>query len=448
MRRKVSVWEHALVATTIAALVTVGMAPWTTASAAVPVPPGPPVMKKVALFVMPKTRASTDDAKVLQSVMRAELARMVGVRTVSGSGEPPMALSQLVIPSIETGYRALDARSFAAAQEAFEKAYRDVTTYSGPVDRRLLARILKGLGASRVMNGAGEDGDQALETCLNVWPNQQIGEYGWGLDLRTAFNEVQDRHASASPGGLEIEVEPEGAAVRVDGELKGFAPVEVKQLAAGRHWVEAQLDGYRWSGMFVEVPAGESAIHAIELETTAARPVFDQAMKQLEKGVARGQVAGPMADLQRTLGADIVLVLVVSQGKNAYVFEGWQREAGDPQKIARSIPDDAQFVAGVRTWLASLVRSQPMAEDSDLPLDQPPGTGISASGDLVINPDDEIFRTKKNQDDDSITGKWWFWTVLGGVTAGLIGGGYALLSGSDTGQGPSGNVVLQVNRLP
>jgi len=449
-RRSATPSQKLLVATMIAALVTplVGGAPWQASRAADPTPPGPPVIRKVALFVLPKTKTATDDAKVLQSVMRTELQRMVGVRAVSGSGEPPMALSQLVLPSIESGFRALDARSFQAARDAFEKAYREITTYGGPVDRRLLGRTLKGLAASRIMTGAGEDGDQTIDTSLNVWPSQQLGEWGWSLDLRTAFNEVQDRKAASSPGSLEIEVEPAGAAVRINGELKGFAPVEVKDLPAGRHWVEAQLDGYRWSSAFVEVPAGESAIHAVELETTAARPVFEQAMKQLEKGAAKGQVSGPMADLQRTLGADMVLVLVVGQARNAYTFEGWQREAGEPVKIARTISDDAQFTRTVREWVASLARTQPMADDSDLPLDQPPGVTALGSGDLVINPDDEIFRVKKSKDDDSITSEWWFWAIVGGATAGLVGGGYALLSGSDQGSGPSGTISLQVNRLP
>jgi len=448
MHRQASLRDKLLVTATTLSFLTSGVLAPTLARAADPVPPGPPTSRKIALFVLPKTRAAADDAQVLQSVMRAELARMVGVRPVSGSGEPPMSLAQLVVPSVETGYRALDARSFQAAQEAFEKAYRDITTYSGPVDRRLLARVLKGLGAARVMNGQGEEGDEVLATSLNIWPNQSIGEYGWGLDLRTAFNDVQDRKASLAPGSLDIEVEPAGAAVRVDGELKGFAPVEVKELPAGRHWVEAQMDGMRWSGMFVEVPSGESLLHSVELEPTAAKPVFDQAMKQLEKGAAKGQVAGPMADLQRTLTADTVIVLLVSQGKNAYVFEGWQRDAGEPERVSRSIPDDAQFVDGVRLWLASLARTQPMADDSELPLDQPPGVSVSGGGDLVIDPNDEIFRVKKGDDDDSITGEWWFWALVGGVTAGLVGGGYALLSGADEGSGPTGTMVLNVNRLP
>lgn len=444
MRERVTLFEKGIVAATLAAFV--GTMPLT-AFGAEPLPPGPPpTLRKVALFVLPKTKAAAGDAKVLQSVMRTDLSRLVGVRPVSGSGEPPMALSQLVIPQVETGFRALDKNDGAGALEAFEKAYRDTTQYRGPVDRRLLARVLKGLGAARIIQGQGQDGDEVLDTCLNVWPNQQLSEYGWTADLRAAFNDLQGRKSGQQNGSLEIEVDPEGAAIRVDGELKGFAPVTVGDLPPGRHWVEAQLDGYRWSGMFVEVPAGESAIHALELETTAAQQVFDASMRALEKGAAKGQVAGPMADLQRTLGADAIIVLVVGTNGRSYSFDGWQRETGEPQRVQTTVADDDQFAGNVRTWLASLMKTQPMADDSELPLDQPPQVDIN--GDLIIPPDIDIFPKVKKKKETSVTSEWWFWAVVGGVTAGLVGGGYALLSGTDSGSGPAGNITLQINRLP
>ncbi|MFO0747409.1 MAG: PEGA domain-containing protein [Myxococcota bacterium] len=447
MQRRVTMFEKGIVAATIAAFV--GAMPMSALAAAPapPVPMAPPVSKKVALFVLPKTKAAAGDAKVLQSVMRTDLGRLVGIRPVSGSGEPPMSLAQLLVPQIETGFRALDKNDGATANDAFEKAYKDVTQFRGPADRRLLARVLKGLGASRIMVGKGTEGDEALDACLNVWPNQQLNEYSWTADLRSAFNDVQSRKAGAQTGSLEVEVDPEGAAIRIDGELKGFAPVTVSGLAPGRHWVEAQLDGYRWSGMFVEVPTdGGSAIHALELEATAAQQVFETQVKALEKGVGKGQVSGAMADLQRTLGADIIIVLSVGTNGQTYAFDGWQRETGDPQRVQNNITDDDKFATNVRAWLASLVRTQPMADDSELPLDSPPQVDIS--DDIIIDPNDPIFRSAGKKHEESVTGKWWFWAVVGGVTAGLVGGGYALLSGTNQGSGPSGNIVLQVNRLP
>ncbi len=407
----------------------------------------PGATKRVAIFVFPKTKAAAGDAQVLQSFMRAELRKLVNVMSVAGQAEPPVPAKTLVLPSIETGFRSLNERNPSAAQDAFEKAYRDITQYKGAVDKRLLARALKGLGSAQIMNGS-PDGSDTLDTSLNVWPNQQISDYGWTLDLRTAFNELVNRRSQTSPGSIEIDTEPAGAAVRIDGELKGFSPVEVKDLTAGKHWVETSLDGYRWSAMFVEVPGGDGAIHSVELEPTPNKGAFDAAYKALERGIGKGQVNGPLADLARVTTADAVVALEVTPGQGNYTLSGFVRDGGEVRKLNVVVPQDAQIGENLRKFLASAINAQTAADDSELPLDGPPQTTVFNEGDVILDPDDPIFAEKKKADEDAVTSEWWFWVLVGGVTAGLVVGGIALFSGSDSGSGPSGNVVLNVNRLP
>lgn len=408
---------------------------------------GPSQTTRVALFVVPKNKSGAGDAQVLQSFMRAELRRLVNVMPVSGQGEPPAALKSLVLPSIETGFRSLNERNATGAQEAFEKAYRDATQYKGPVDKRLLARILKGLGAAQVMNGLPE-GSETLDTSLNVWPNQQIQDYSWTLDLRTAFNELVNRRSQLSPGSIEIDTEPAGAAVRIDGELKGFAPVEVKDLQAGRHWVEMTLDGYRPSQMFVEVPAGDAAITSVELDPAPNKGAFDAALKTLERGLGKGQVQGPMAELARVTTADAVVALEVESTPAGYALSGFVRQGGELKKIATVVAQDGSIGENLRKFLAGSLGVQTAADDSELPLDGPPQTTVFTEGDIIIDPNDPIFAKKEKKDDESVTGEWWFWAVVGGVTAGLVAGGIVLFGAEDGGSGPAGNVIVNVNRLP
>ena len=403
---------------------------------------------RVALIVLPKSKAGAGDAQVLQSFMRAELKKLVGVMSVAGQAEPPAAVKSLVLPSIETGFRLLNERNPSDAQDAFEKAYRDITQYKGAVDKRLLARVLKGLGASQVMNGMPE-GSDTLDTSLNVWPNQQLSDYGWTLDLRTTFNELVNRRAQLAPGSIEIDTEPAGAAVRIDGELKGFSPVEVKDLAAGKHWVETSIDGYRWSAMFVEVPTGETAIHSVELEPSPAKGAFDAALKAIERGLPRGQAGGPMGEMQRATGADAVIALEVSSTNSGYSLAGFVRsEGGTVKRVSTVVAQDGNIAENLRKFLAESLGVQTAADDSELPLDGPPQTAVFTEGDIILDPDDPIFAEKKKTEGDSVTSEWWFWALVGGVTAGLVVGGVALFGAQEEGTGPTGNVVLSVNRLP
>lgn len=446
MRSKMQGHRRGTMARMVAAVTTVAFLALVTRAPEVWAAPTP--LKRVALFLLPKGKTPVGDAKVLQSFMRAELGRLVGVMAVSGQGEPPAQLKPLVLPSIETGFRSLNERKSQAAEEAFTKAYRDISQYKAAVEKRLLARVMKGLGVSQILNGAVTDGQETLDAGLNVWPNQQLGEYGWTLDLRTAFNELVNRRTQLAQGSIEIDTEPGGAAIRIDGELKGFSPVEVKDLTAGRHWVESSLDGYVWSAMFVDVPAGDAAIHSVELDPIKEKGELDTALKALEKALPKGQVGPVTADLARITGASSVIVMEVTATAGGYTLSGFVRDGGEPQKIQTNIVQDGTVAATLRGFLAKVLSVQTAADDSELPLDGPPQASVFGEGDIIIDPNDPIFAKKEKKDDDSVTSEWWFWALVGGVTAGLVVGGVALFGAGDQGSGPSGNVILNVNRLP
>jgi hypothetical protein len=415
-----------------------GFAP--TASAAPPA-----TERKVALMVFPKGRFPAAEALLLENLLRAQLDRLVGVRAGGPGGEPERGIEALLAVSLESGFRALNERNGAAALENFERAWNLATAYEGPIAKRTMARVTKGYGAARVMLGEVEAGQQLMESSLNLIPDQQISEYGWTLDLRTAFNEVLERRASGVPGALDIDVLPEGAVVRVDGELKGFAPLQVTDLAPGKHWVETGADGHRWQGMFVEVPAGDSTIHAVELLPADGAKAILGAKSSIEKGLSRG--AG-LDEGQRAMKADAVIALEVSSTQSAYAFSGWVKDGSTaPRRLQVQLPRDGTFVSRVRAFLAESLKAAEKEDDSLLALDGPPQTSVMAAGELVIDPDDPIFKADGGKNQDSITDEWWFWAIVGGVTAGLVAGGVVLFSGSGDGSGPTGRVVLNVNAL-
>lgn len=404
--------------------------------------------KRVALYVVPKTKAAAGDARVLEAFLRTELGRIVGVSSVVSGAEPPATLADLLLAPVEAGFRALNERDGASAEAKFSKAYRDMLAYRGDFDKRLFARVLKGYGSAQVLTGSVGAGQEIIDTCLNLWPGQGMQDYGWTLDLRTAFSELQGRRSQLQNGSIEVDTEPAGAAVRVNGVLRGFSPVTLNDLPAGRHWIETNLDGYVRSQMFVEVPSGDSAIHSVELEPAPAKAAFDTALGALTRALGKGQVAGPMADISRIMSADAVIALELTTTNTNYLLNGFIRDGGEPIRVTRSVGKDADMATSLRTFLATILKRDIKSPDEDLPLDGPPQTSVMGDGDIVIDPRDPIFRTRDTKKSDPVTSEWWFWALVGGVTAGLVVGGVALFSGSDEGSGPSGNLVIDVNRLP
>jgi hypothetical protein len=432
----------ALTALAFAAVSTVAASPAAHAAGG-----GPEGERRVSLFVFPKGRMPAAEAGLLQGLLRAQLERLVAVRPAGPGGEPEAAVTRLLGDRLERGFRALNDRAGGVAEPLFEEAMRVLTTWEGPVPRRLLARASKGLGVARVMTGDVEGGKVLIEQSMNLVSDQQLSDYGWTLDLRTAFNELVEQRASASTGALEIDVVPEGAAVRINGEFKGFSPLQLDALPPGRHWVEAGTDGHRWQGAFVQVNPGESLMHSVELLPAVNGADIQAAVAALAKAVSKP--AGPqLAEVARATGVETVVALEVSSTSNAYVFAGWLRDdKGATRKLQAQFPRDGSFVGRVRTFLADALGSEEVEDDSLTPLDGPPQTSVMAGGDVVIDPNDPIFKGQRAREADSITDTWWFWAIAGSVTAGLVAGGVVLFSGAGDAVGPTGRLVVNVNAV-
>jgi hypothetical protein len=87
---------------------------------------------------------------------------------------------------------------------------------------------------------------------------------------------------SAKPAtALEIQSEPVGAAVYVDGQLKGATPVAVEGMASGDHTVRLVKDGFLENSRVVSVPASGRSLH-VALTPTRIQP--NASMMQVEPG--------------------------------------------------------------------------------------------------------------------------------------------------------------------
>ena len=73
-------------------------------------------------------------------------------------------------------------------------------------------------------------------------------------------------------GSLYIDSRPRGARVMIDGRFVGTTPFRMPGLAAGRHDIRLELDGYRAALMPVSVAAGRESRVAITLDPGAALP--------------------------------------------------------------------------------------------------------------------------------------------------------------------------------
>lgn len=407
--------------------------------------------QRVAIFVFPNSSKAAGDAQVLQTLMREEITRLEGVRNVTGSPDPEVSAGTLVGASVEDGFRALNVRDHARAATVFSGAYDKLVRYTGPLDKRLLARTLKGLGVAKVMSGQIRAGQEMMTASLNLWADQLAPEYGYTLDVQNAFREAQRQHSENATGGLAVVTDPPGAEVSVGGKVRGYTPVAVPDLDAGLQWVQVSRDGYERLGAFVDIPSGDNAAQRF---TLTARPdvakyedLIAKAEKSLTKRSLADDVIGP---LRLLLGADSIIVLQLNSRGNSYDLRGW-RGAVSVEPLSTSIARDANFISNLQAFLGNALGTGLMPPEANLPLDSPPSASVLATGreeeDLYINPDDPILKSKQDAGGSSITKKWWFWVIVGGAVAGVTAGAVVLFSGNDSGSGPVGDIHVNLNRL-
>ena len=315
--------------------------------------------RRVALFVLPKNDAVEGDAQVLQTLLRAETAKLNGVRLVTGTPDPTGNIENQVSPAIEDGIRALNSKDDARAEEYLSQVYETLIRNTGKLPRRAMARTLKGLGVARVMGGQLRAGQEMMRAALNMWPDQQPPEYAYSLDVLNAFKTVQQQHIEGTPGSISVITEPPGASVSVGGDVKGYATLRVGDLPAGLHWVEASLDGYERSGAFVEVRGGEETPHRFVLQPRGNFEAYEGVIEEARRFIRKkSKMGGILTGLNALLGADEVIFLSAAGKGGAYEFRGWHQSGTGLVPIKVTVARDAQFLTSLQQLVAVTLNAE------------------------------------------------------------------------------------------
>ncbi len=399
--------------------------------------------RPIALFVQPRKARDQGPATVLQALLRKELRGLAGVRLVVGSPEPPRLLAELVGEDVEAAYRALNDKDNAGALKLFQKAFKTLEGYRGTLDKRMAARILKGLGVSLVLTNQIAEGTKYIRASLNLWPDQVAADYGWAPMAVNMFVEAQNRLAEGKTGSIDIVSEPPGAEVIIAGEVRGFTPITVTDVPVGLQWVSVQADGHKWAGGFVDVKDGEEASEGYALEPIEDAASYNTLMSRLKKsGLKASKAPALLQGLTTFLSAQGLLYFQATQSRGEFVLDGWYFDGHTPKKIRQTLGGDA-LLDQVHALLANTLGVKSADEELPPPLDGPPASSVVSQDDEVTVNLGDLGGEKVTQ--ESVTGKWWFWAIVGGATAGVTAMLVALLSTSESGSGPVGNVVIDLH---
>ncbi|MYN63755.1 MAG: PEGA domain-containing protein, partial [Acidobacteria bacterium] len=199
-------------------------------------------------------------------------------------------------PSLQRAIELIEDGDFAAAASILE------TITAGPADREnvsseprdmVLAYLYLGI-ARMYLSGendavAGEDdAREAFQDAQRLDPTFQPEEVP--RRVMDVWEEVRDL------GAVVVVTVPEGAAVYVDGEMRGNSPVDLAMLPPGEYRITVTTDGYVDGSRVVAVAPGSDETLRFELTPTRAQPAAgqDATVAEAEAAEAGVQVETPV----------------------------------------------------------------------------------------------------------------------------------------------------------
>lgn len=268
---------------------------------------------------------------------------------------------------------------------------------------RLLAQVLKYLGAAQLLRGEPESGQQAFWRLLTMNDQAQLDSEVFPPRLVQLFETVRREVLSQPRSVLRVTSVPANARIYLDGRFRCVTPCRIAGLNPGRHLLLGRRLGYEAVGRPVMVAAAAMAHENLRLLDLAGG---QQLRRRLVQGasylVREKRVAALLATHLSRYGLREVVLGWVGRGSAGVSLRLVRAELPSGRVLAAAgkdlDPRAADFAARVTDMLAGLQA----------------GTGLEQLA------QDELLGGRidvTSEETGGVFSSWWFWTSVGAVLA-------------------------------
>jgi hypothetical protein len=142
-------------------------------------------------------------------------------------------------------------------------------------------------------------------------------------------------------GSLRVLSTPEGAELRIDGELVGHTPVQHAGVTAGDHIVEFRLKGYFDHKETMKVEGGREKVFSVDLKPVPSGPSPEQMAKRKQAMSSFGARANPVGGVTADFGIGYPYYLTVRVMVGALALKGMGLDVGVQMQTLFDITDFA-----------------------------------------------------------------------------------------------------------
>ncbi len=280
------------------------------------------------------------------------------------------------------------------------------------------------LGLAQTGMGEQEAARQAYRQAVVLDPARELDPITYPPDVIQGYKLVHDEVVAEGTGALRVASKLEGTEVLVDGRPVGVAPVVVKGLPVGTHYVYGTAEGGVRESAVVEVLADGTATVGLQLDDRSLGQAADTKLGRSAQTEGLYRALGsysqtPLVLLGGETGSDQVAVLLYS-GRSGNFSQALVAPAGE---------DPVRAITDLIPALGSYVTETGDIRPDRVAVTVPPlDIGDNAVlTQILLDPNEEV------QVQYIQTGpKWWVWAGMGGVAAAGAGVGvWALTRGAE-----------------
>ncbi len=297
-------------------------------------------LRATAVFAVARDPSGQKAASVANARLRTRIAAERDLRLIDPgrvlSGDPRTREEETperARAALADGRRAYDALKL---DDAIARLGQAVSLYqqTGPLlgDLEELQNALLYLGAALVLRGSADEGESTFVELLTVNPSFHMD--GFPPTVVQVFERASARIDANPTGNVEIYSTPPYAAVFIDGRFEGTTPFELDGLLAGTHYLRIEKLGYTVHGAPLDVSPNQRITSQTRLRSIKRGPELRDLAARAAEEVRDEGMGGALRQITRTLVADVLLFVTVTQSGRDATFTGGVFDGATGTRIA------------------------------------------------------------------------------------------------------------------
>lgn len=211
---------------------------------------------------------------------------------------------------VQQGRALIDKLNFGRATQSFQRALRSFEAgASALVDIDAVYEAWLGLSEVYARRGESEKQAEALSQAIRLDPERELDPSRFPAMFIRSHAELRSELMKEGTAALFIDATGAEGEVRLDGRVLGTAPLRVRGLLPGRHYVRVFREGRGVFGAVVEVAAGDE----LTLSPGFTRQEASGAADLLADNQLTAEAVAEIGQAGRKAGVDVVLLGVVGR---------------------------------------------------------------------------------------------------------------------------------------